>query len=63
MSVEIERKFLLKNDSWRKSVTKHSLFRQGYVRTDALTTIRVRIADEKGFLTIKAPRSGDMLSR
>jgi len=58
MSVEIERKFLVKGDSWR-SLATGKLYRQGYIPTqDGLTTVRVRVVGERGYLTIKAKTEG-----
>lgn len=53
MPIEIERKFLLKNDSWRASVNQKVEIRQGYLSTDKERNIRVRVKGGKGFLTIK----------
>ncbi|MEI7812164.1 MAG: CYTH domain-containing protein [Ignavibacteria bacterium] len=58
MSFEIERKFLVKNNGWKKSISTASIYRQGYLSTDKNTTVRVRTAGEKGFLTIKGLRTG-----
>lgn len=55
MPKEIERKFLVTNDSWRQSA-KGVFYRQGYFPTEDTTTIRVRTAGEKGYLTIKGKR-------
>lgn len=52
MHIEIERKFLVKNDGWRGLATGQS-YRQGYLCTDAGRTVRVRAAEDKAFLTIK----------
>ena len=52
MPKEIERKFLLKNDSWRGQDTGKR-YRQGYLSTVKERTVRVRTAADKGFLTIK----------
>ena len=52
MAVEIERKFLLKNDDWRELSTGKT-YRQGYLSTDKNRTVRVRTAGETGYLTIK----------
>jgi adenylate cyclase len=52
MPKEIERKFLLKNDSWR-SHDSGKRFRQGYLSTVKERTVRVRTAGDKAFLTIK----------
>ncbi len=62
MAIETERKFLIRNDSWKKAVMRSVLMRQGYLcRNSDHTTVRIRIAGEKGFLTIKSPK--DHLSR
>lgn len=63
MSVEIERKFLVSNDSWRKDVEKRILFRQGYMRNENHATIRIRIAGDRAYLTLKAPRDESGLER
>ena len=57
MGVEIERKFLPRGDGWRE-LSKGTPYRQGYLCTGSGLTVRVRIAGEKGFLTIKGPGSG-----
>ena len=57
MGIEIERKFLLKNDAWRKGA-QGTLFRQGYLSTDPQRTLRVRLEGEQGRLTIKGPTTG-----
>lgn len=52
MGKEIERKFLVKNDSWR-SLAKGTRYRQGYLNSAKERIVRVRTIDDKGFLTIK----------
>ena len=52
MGKEIERKFLVKNDSWRGQV-EGKRYRQGYLSTVKERTVRVRTADNKGFITVK----------
>lgn len=52
MGKEIERKFLVKNDSWRGQGSGKR-YRQGYLSTVKERTVRVRTAGEKAFLTIK----------
>ncbi|MCK4888804.1 MAG: CYTH domain-containing protein [Candidatus Aminicenantes bacterium] len=52
MGKEIERKFLIKGNDWKKN-SKEVLFRQGYLSTVKERTVRVRTIDNKGFLTIK----------
>ncbi|MGU3492702.1 CYTH domain-containing protein [Xanthobacteraceae bacterium A53D] len=57
MAVEVERKFLVTSDDWRHAASGSNL-RQGYIDTSDETTVRVRIADEAAFLTIKGPGAG-----
>lgn len=62
MSVEIERKFLVKGEYKSLSVS-HSRMVQGYICSEQGRTVRVRLCDGKGFLTIKGPSSDGGLSR
>ncbi|MDZ8052657.1 MAG: CYTH domain-containing protein [Aulosira sp. ZfuVER01] len=52
MAAEIERKFLVAGDSWRK-LAEGSRFVQGYISTAKQATVRVRIVGNQGYLTIK----------
>ena len=52
MPQEIEKKFLVKGD-YKSSVTKADRIIQGYLSSVPERTVRVRIKEEKGFLTIK----------
>ena len=52
MGTEIERKFLLTGDDWRK-LAGGTYYRQGYLNSQKERTVRVRTIDDKGFLTIK----------
>ncbi len=63
MNTETERKFLVKDDSFRKSVIKTYSIKQGYIAHDGGNTVRIRIRDDKGFLTIKGKTTEDGLSR
>ena len=58
--LEIERKFLVhKNMDWKRHATSCSHIQQGYFA--AINTVRVRIRDDKAYLTIKGPsRNGGM---
>lgn len=53
MSIEIERKFLVKNEDFKKESFNRIYIKQGYLNTDKNRTVRVRIANEKAFITIK----------
>ncbi|HJV85741.1 MAG TPA: CYTH domain-containing protein [Noviherbaspirillum sp.] len=57
MGLEIERKFLVRNDDW-KSMGKGVLLRQGYLSSAPDRTVRVRIEDDKAMLTIKGRNRG-----
>lgn len=57
MAVEIERKFLVVGDSWR-SLAPGVLYRQGYVAASQERTVRVRVAGDHGYLTIKGASVG-----
>ncbi len=57
MPIEIERKFLVTGDSWRRGVTG-TLFRQGYLCAEPERTVRVRLAGASGTLTIKGKTEG-----
>jgi len=54
MAKEIERKFLVKGDSWRR-LAQGSVYSQGYISTQKTATVRVRIVGDQGYLTIKGP--------
>lgn len=62
LGIEIERKFLVKGEF--KRFAKHIIsIKQGYLSSHAERTIRIRIADEKGFLTIKGKSGESGMSR
>ena len=52
MGKEIERKFLVKGSTFKK-LAKPEYYRQAYFNTNPDFTIRIRITDDKAFLTIK----------
>lgn len=57
MGIEIERKFLLKNAQWRQQSEAKTYLVQGYLSVAPEATVRVRIATDKAFLTLKGKRS------
>jgi len=58
MALEIEHKFLLRDERWRDQV-EHSLrMRQGYLVSDATRSVRVRVAGDQGYLNIKSGTLG-----
>jgi CYTH domain-containing protein len=59
MGVEIERKFLVDQKKWQQlAKPKGTHYRQGYILSEAAKTIRVRITDKQGYLTIKGATQG-----
>ena len=50
---EIERKFLVKNDAFKKDAFKRQKIIQGFLSTVPERTVRVRIIGEIGFITVK----------
>jgi len=58
MAIEIEHKFLLANNDWRQYITRSVKYRQGYLSSQANTSIRIRISDEHAWLNIKSATIG-----
>ena len=56
MAEEIERKFLIANDGWRSGEGRR--YRQGYLSTVKERTVRVRVAGDRGYLTVKGVTRG-----
>ena len=63
MAQEIERKFLVANDSFKKMAFAASRIKQGYIYSKNGRTVRVRVRGEKGYLTIKGPSNQAGTSR
>ncbi len=58
MALEVEHKFLLANDNWRQEV-KHSVhYKQGYLSSSPMSSVRVRISDSHAWLNIKSATIG-----
>ena len=57
MAVEIERKFLVCGD-YKSSARESSRIVQGYLNMDKDRTVRVRVRDDKGYMTVKGPTNG-----
>ena len=62
MATETERKFLVKGEFIQLAVRQIHIT-QFYLSKDRAKTIRIRIADDKAFLTIKTPLTNDSISR
>ena len=62
MPLEIERKFLVSGE-YKPLATSHSRIVQGYICSERGRTVRVRIRDSRGYLTIKGAATGNGLTR
>ena len=60
MTLEIERRFLVKGEEWKKFINNSKELKQGYLVTEKNKwTIRIRIINNKeSWLTLKFPREG-----
>lgn len=65
MGIEIERKFLLADDSWRAAIEHSEEIAQGYLvgaaalrQGHARASVRARVSGDRAWLNIKAARSG-----
>ena len=63
MAQEIERKFLVLDDSFKHEAFSKSHIVQGYICSERGRTVRVRIRDDRAYLTIKGPSENGGLSR
>ena len=61
--MEIERKFLVRDSSYKQLAHNSSHIRQGYICSGHGRTVRVRLRDDEGYLTIKGPSLDGGLSR
>lgn len=61
--IEIERKFLVNSNEYKNKAHKSIKIVQGYLSKDPERTVRIRICDDRGFITIKGISSEDGLSR
>ena len=59
MATEIERKFLVASDAWRNLALAAGVrIRQGYLSSVKERTVRIRVADEEAFITVKGSTTG-----
>ncbi len=61
--LEIERKFLVRNEDYKRQASSSSRIQQGYICSSHGRTVRVRIRDNRGYLTIKGPSGENGLAR
>ncbi len=58
MGMEIEHKFLVKDNSYKDAASKKSEIKQGFLSRARERTVRVRVRDDKGYITVKGIGSG-----
>ena len=58
MGIEIEHKYLVKDDSYKRLSVSNSTIRQGFLSRNPERTVRVRVRDDQGFITIKGKGDG-----
>ena len=51
--LEIERKFLVKTNAFKAEALAQSEIKQGYLNSNPERSVRIRLRNDKGFLTIK----------
>lgn len=58
MAKEVERKFLVKDDSYRAMAVESYKISQGYLSRKQSAVVRIRTKDSKAFITIKGETNG-----
>lgn len=58
MGLEIERKFLVTDESYKTQATSFTIITQGYLSTDPDRTVRIRVAGTRAWITVKSRNSG-----
>ena len=61
--MEIERKFLVRGDDYKRNAYASDRIKQGYIASGHGRTVRVRLRGGRGYLTIKGPSLDGGLSR
>ena len=61
--IEIERKFLVTSQDFKKEAFKNTKIEQGFLNTHKDRTVRVRLIGNQGFITVKGLSSDNGLSR
>ena len=61
--MEIERKYLVEGESYKLMAVAHHHICQGYISREKTGTVRVRIADDKAYLTIKGKPAAGQFAR
>ena len=63
MHKEIERKFLVVSEAYQKEAIQKTNIIQAFLSKDPERTVRIRINEDKGWITVKGKSTADGLSR
>ena len=63
MGIEIERKFLVKNDDFKKESYQKKSIQQGFLNSDKNRVVRIRITDDTAFITVKGKLNTSGIAR
>ena len=63
MAQEIERKYLVLDDSFKREAFSKSHIQQGYICSERGRTVRIRIRASRAYITIKGPSTDNGLTR
>jgi adenylate cyclase len=58
MALEIEHKFLIKNNDWKEHIRNSATYKQGYLVSDKTRSIRIRTSNNTAWLNIKSATTG-----
>ena len=61
--IEIERKYLVVSSQFKEDAFNEYTIKQGFLNSDPERTVRIRLANDKGTLTVKGLSSDDGLTR
>lgn len=61
--LEIERKFLVRDDSYKLVAIEHVRICQGYLTNNDRCSVRVRLWNDRGFITVKSRMTTHSFSR
>tara|TARA_R110002049_G_scaffold2846_1_gene23108 strand:- start:4852 stop:5325 length:474 start_codon:yes stop_codon:yes gene_type:complete len=63
MSIEIERKFLVKNLDFKNESNQKNYIMQGYLNSNKNRAVRIRISNASGFITVKGKSNTEGTTR
>lgn len=63
MAIEIERKFLVRSEIYKSLAVHSKSIIQGFLNKDPKRTVRIRLKEDKAYITVKGLSTRDGLSR